>query len=227
MPRRQKLNITPEQLTGYRPVPGYGKVSYFDLATGQHKSGRRYYNPAIPVGDPNREIGDSTYFRLKREADAETKEAIRRENERRSRFKERNEEQIREAAGYVPRRDSQGRIVRNKRGQIIYDVPPGGGTSEGNVPGNIQERYARLQDVREQIGLYNYSVEQGGRWLMSDRRPGGQLSNLLEQLGWRPRGAPWMVGESGQDHSRIALGVDPAQQMRLWKSQSSLRTGAA
>lgn len=226
MPNR-RINITPEQLAGYRPVPGFDKVSYFDLATGKHKSGRRFYNPALPTNDPNREIGDSTYYRLKRQADAETRASIERANERRSRFRERNEQQIREAAGYVPRRDREGRIVRNRRGQVVYDVPPGGGQGTPGIPGNIQQRYAHLKDVREQIGMYNYGVDQGARWLQNDRRPGGQLSNLLEQLGWRPRGAPWMVGESGSDSSRIAPGVDPAAQMRLWKSQSSVRTGAA
>lgn len=225
MPQR-RLNITPDQLANYRPVPGYKKVSFFDLATGQGRSSRRYYNPSLPVNDPNREIADSTYFRLMRQArqDAESARKIRYRQEWLGRLKERNEEQVREAAGYVPARDGMGRIQRNSRGQIRYTMPS---TMTAAEKQSVKERYARMADVRQQVAIYNYQVRGGGRWLVSDRMPGGYLSNMLEELGWRPREAPWMVGESGMDHSRIAPNVNPDQQMSLWKSQSPLRTGAA
>jgi hypothetical protein len=64
-------------VTGYRPVPGYGERRLPDLPGGlfsiatRGRTSRRFFNPELPLGDPLREIGDSTYYRLVREAEQE------------------------------------------------------------------------------------------------------------------------------------------------------------
>ena len=71
LPSRRTPDLDPAALAGYRRVPGYGKVSFFNPFTGERRSSRRFYNPAYSVDDPRREITDYQYYRLRRNATAE------------------------------------------------------------------------------------------------------------------------------------------------------------
>ena len=187
-----RINLTPDELVGYRPVPGYSTRKNdrlpdrpdgtYSIAT-RGRSSRRFYNPSLPVNDPRREIGDATYYALRRQADPETQ---RQAKEQLERFR---------------RRQARNREMENLTAQLSYQNP--------------QE----LHQIRREIAVYDYTHG----IFQQDRQPGGYLATLLEELGWRPRGAPWMVGESGLDHSRTAPNINPSAQMAVWKSQSSTR----
>lgn len=223
----RKYNVAPEMLPGYRKVPGFGKVSFFDPTTGKHRSSERYYNPALPVDDPNREIGKTVYRQLRRQAPPEVQQQIRQVEQDRKVRRERQEAVNYELAGYVPQYNDKGEIVR-KRGKVQWVVPetPGQrmrGQRTLDIPGNEQERLARIQDMRQQISLTNYNMNVNGQFFTVDRSPGGPLARMLEDLGWRPRNAPWMVGQSGSDRNIPGTPFTPNQAMAVWRSQSAAR----
>lgn len=229
---RRKYNITPEMLRGYRPVPGYSGYRYkgaprtgklpdapaqdftrpipgagqardrtfvvptigttedsYSVVT-RGRSARRFYNPSLPIGDPNREIGDSLYYRLRREYENSPNPEVR-EYARQARVQDE----------YTRRKSRHAREIDEIQAQQMnMDVD-------------------RFHAIRRELAVYNYTHG----IFQQDRMPGGYLATMLEELGWRPRGAPWMVGESGLDHSRTAPNVNPSAQMAVWKSQSSTR----
>ena len=197
MAPRRKIQVTPDEFLGYRPIPGYSKTGRLpDMPDGSYsiasrgRSARRFYNPALPVGDPRREIGDATYYQLRR------------------RFQQSQAEDERVAAQRANERLKNFRIRQARNREIDRIQAEQSGMSTGEV-----------SDIRREIAVYDYTHG----IFQQDRQPGGYLATLLEELGWRPRGAPWMVGESGLDHSRTAPGINPAGAMVQWKSQSTTR----
>lgn len=196
MAPRRRIQVTPDEFLGYRPVPGYSKKgrlpdqpdgSYSILTKG--RSARRFYNPALPAGDPRREIGDATYYQLRRsfqQGNAEQQVAAQRANQRLKNFR-----------------------IRQARNREIDRIQ----AQQSNMAPT------EVSDIRREIAVYDYTHG----IFQQDRQPGGYLATLLEELGWRPRGAPWMVGESGLDHSRTAPGVNPQAGMVQWRSQSATR----
>lgn len=109
-----RIHVTPEELYGYRPIPGYSRNKNDrlpDLPGGSYsiatrgRSARRYYNPSMAPDDPRREIGDATYFRLRREAPPEVQRQAKAYQERFSamrRERERGAVEEAEQAGLPP-----------------------------------------------------------------------------------------------------------------------------
>ena len=188
MPRRQRIEVTPDEFVNYRPVPGFSKKDRFpDQPDGSYsiaskgRSARRYYNPALPVTDPRREIGDNTYFRLAKKQDALTQERAR---QRLAQFHERQ--------------------ARNTRSDIENAERAG-----LTVP--------QFKNVRRELAVQDYIAGP----FQQDRSPDGYMARLLENLGWRPPGAPWRVGASGSDRALPQLagkGDTPAAVMGRWRA---------
>ena len=74
MAPRQRIQVTADEFLGYRPIPGFSRTRRLPDQPGQHpysvasrgRSARRYYNPGMDVTDPRREIGDATYYQIRR-----------------------------------------------------------------------------------------------------------------------------------------------------------------
>jgi hypothetical protein len=151
------------------------------------RSARRYYNPALPVDDPRREIADSTYFALRR------------------RFAQSEDEEQRDAAVKAQQRQRN----RARRAEYHRDIIDRDIAEQLNIPWREYRANVREQQI------YNYTNDIFGM----DRSAGGYLSTLLENLGWRAKGAWWPVGDS----DRIIKQFGSYQNAIQWKSQSPIR----
>ena len=165
MARQQPPQVDPNQLAGYRQVPGFRKVSFFNPETGEHRSSRRYYNPMYPTTDPRYEISEYQYRQLRKQADQEQLYEMARRNEMRERQRIQREQQVR-------------RIAQEQQVSV-----------------------ARARDLHDQLRIMTYqlnSMPVFSEQAQQLRRPGGEMAQILEALGYRERGAPYPVGDSPQ-----------------------------
>jgi hypothetical protein len=159
--------IDPADLSGYRPLPGRGNFDYFDPQTGEHWPGTWWYNPEV-YGE-NRIVSPS---RLRRAASGMTPAERRVMGQARAR-------RTRQATARTNEmfRD---RVVGQQVVEALDDT-------------------VRNRDLLAQRDMYSFWARQ---YSFGDPRrdaiiaPGGPLARILEELGFRPPNAPWIVGAS-------------------------------
>lgn len=197
MPTIRGRYISPEQVSGYIPVPGFGQRRLPDLPGGMYsiatrgRTSRRMYNPSFAPGDPIREIGDATYYRLLREANVE-------------------EEGIRQQALEARRR----RVLEEQ--EVLQQRVES--QSRRQTPEQATLQYEYLSDLDYQAR--NTSPQAA----VAMNAPGGVKANQLELMQLRPTNAPWRVGATyfvrtpdGQ------LTLTPAgQAMRTFRAQRDI-----
>lgn len=205
MPGRAPKYQTLNDLAHYRKLPGfYRKMDYIEtkrdntgkLVISRRYSSQSYYNPNLPINDPNRIISATTYKRASRGTTPEVRQRIIEQAEREAQREETRKHEL----------QTQAKV------QVLRPVEQ-------------RLNYRQLQELQLQRRMFNYELaghlpfEDESRQI---RRAGGPLARILEAMGLRPKNAPWMVGDSGSDSIAYNAQYSVAGAFTYWKANGMM-----